>query len=164
MQKEKRYKTIKWEDRLRIEALYNAGHKPKEIANQLGFHHSTIYRELRRGKTKRRNSDWTEREIYSPDMAQEKANANKKKKGCPLKIGNDYKFVRFVEKIIGEEKNSPAVALVIIQKMDLQFDTKICLTTLYNYIKGGVFLNLTMADCPYRSKKKGKESVRFGSV
>ncbi len=157
MQKEKRYKTIKWEDRLRIEALLKAGHKPQEIADLLGFHHSSIYRELKRGKTIKRNYDWTESEIYSPNLAQERANENKKKKGRPLKIGNDYKFVKYVEKTVGDEKNSPAVALVMIQKKHLKFDTNICLTTLYNYIKGGVFLNLTMADCPYRvSRKKGK--------
>ena len=157
MQKEKRYITIKWEDRLRIEALYNAGHKPQEIADLLGFHHSSIYRELKRGKTIKRNYDWTESEIYSPNLAQERADENKKKKGRPLKIGNDYKFVKYVEKTVGDEKNSPAVALVMIQKKDLHFETKICLTTLYNYIKDGVFLNLTMADCPYHvSRKKGK--------
>lgn len=158
MAKEKEYKTIKWEDRLRIETLLNAGHKPQEIANLLGFHHSTIYRELKRGKAKRRNSDWTESEIYSPDLAQARAEENKKKKGRPLKIGRDYKFVRYVEKTVGDDKNSPAVALAEIERKGLQFDTQICLTTLYNYIKGGMFLNLTMADCPYCvPKKKGRK-------
>ncbi|MCM1244581.1 MAG: IS30 family transposase [Roseburia sp.] len=161
MTEEKAYKTIKWEDRLRIETLLRAGHKPQEIADLLGFHHSSIYRELKRGKTIKRNSDWTESEIYSPDLAQAKANENKGRKGRPLKVGCDYKFVKYVEKTVGDEKNSPAVALAEIKRKGLKFDTKICLTTLYNYIKGGVFLNLTMMDCPYRvAKKKGKKKRR----
>lgn len=158
MTKEKKYTIIKWNDRLKIEALFNAGHKPQEIANLLGFHHSTIYRELKRGKAKRRNCDWTESVVYSSDLAQARADENKKKKGRPLKIGCDYKFVRYVEKMVGDEKNSPAVALAEIKRKGLQFDTQICLTTLYNYIKGGIFLNLTMMDCPYRvTKKKGRK-------
>ncbi len=158
MAKEKVYKTIKWENRLRIEALVNAGHTAQEIAKLLGFHHSSIYRELNRGQTIKRNSDWTESKIYSPDLAQAKADENKKRKGRPLKIGRDYRFVKYVEKMVGDEKNSPAVALAEIKRKGLQFDTQICLTTLYNYIKGGIFLNLTMADCPYRvTKKKGRK-------
>lgn len=49
MEKTAKYKTIKWHDRLQIEALYRAGHSPKDIANQLGFHYSSIYREIKRG-------------------------------------------------------------------------------------------------------------------
>jgi len=41
-----------------------------------------------------------------------------------------------------------------IKREGKKFDTDVCLTTLYNYIKGGIFLNLTMAECPYRKKKK----------
>lgn len=143
-----------WEKRIRIEALYNAGHNVKEIAGQIGVHHSTIYRELKRGKTIKRNSDWTENEIYSPDLAHEKAKQNQKNKGRPLKVGTDYSFVRYVEHKIGEERYSPAAALTLIKRENMQFDTKVCLTTLYNYIKKGVFPNLTMKDCPFHKTKK----------
>lgn len=150
----KKYRTIQWIDRLRIETLYNAGHGEQEIAGQLGFHKSSIYREIKRGKTIRRNSDWTETEIYSPDLAQQKADQNKKKKGRKLKIGKDHGFARYVEDKIIKEKHSPAAVLADIEREGKEFETHICLTTLYNYIKGGVFLNVTMAECPYRKKKK----------
>lgn len=150
----KKYRTIQWIDRLRIETLYNAGHGEQEIAGHLGFHESSIYREIKRGRTIRRNSDWTETEIYSPDLAQQKADQNKKKKGRKLKIGKDHDFVRYVEDKIIKEKHSPAAVLADIEREGKEFETHICLTTLYNYIKGGVFLNVTMAECPYRKKKK----------
>lgn len=154
MEKTAKYKTIKWHDRLQIEALYRAGHSPKDIANQLGFHYSSIYREIKRGKTMRRNWDWTEEEIYSPDLAQQKAEQNKRNKGRKLKIGSDYAFADYVEDKIINDRYSPAAVLASIEREHLEFDTKICLTTLYNYIKGGVFLNLTMAECPFKKVKK----------
>lgn len=148
------YKTLTWEKRLQIEALHNAGLQPKEIAVQIGVHISTIYRELSRGKTTQRNSDWTERKIYSPNLAQDRVDKNKKERGRPLKIGNDYAFVEYVETMIIDRHYSPEALLAEIKRKGLEFDTKICLSTLYNYIKSGVFLNLTMADCPYRKDKK----------
>lgn len=150
----KGYKNLTWEKRIRIEALHNAGHSAKEIVAQLGVHHSTIYRELKRGKTTKRNSDWTESEIYSPNLAQDKAKENQKNKGRPLKIGSDYSFVNYVEHKIGEERYSPAATLALIKKEEIKFDTEVCLSTLYNYIRKGVFLNLTMEDCPFHKLKK----------
>ena len=67
----KSYHHLTWEQRLKIEALNSAGIKPTQIAKQLGVHHSTVYRELSRGKTwKRRSSVWKEVKIYSPELAQ----------------------------------------------------------------------------------------------
>ncbi len=160
--KEKKYKQLTWEDRLKIEALYNAGVKVTDIAKQLGYHHSTIYRELSRGKTTKRNYDWTDSVIYSPELAQSKTETNRKERGREMKIGNDYKFLRFVEHKILEDKYSPAATLAYIKVNNINFETEVCLTTLYNYIKKGVFLNITMAECPYRKtkKKRNKNKVQ----
>lgn len=149
----KQYKNLTWEKRLKIEALYTADVPVKDIAKQLGVHNSTIYRELKRGKAVKRNTDWTEKEIYSPDLAQKNAEENQKQKGRHLKIGNDLKYVQFIEDMIIRNKYSPQAVLAHIQRENLEFDTKICLTTLYNYIKKGIFLHITMEDCPYRKQK-----------
>lgn len=157
----KGYKILTREKRLKIEALHMAKHSAREIADILGVHQSTIYRELKRGKTVKRNgSDWSEKTIYSADLAQNRAEINQKEKGRPLKIGNDYAFLQFVEKQIVENKYSPAVTLAEIERQHLKFDTKICLTTLYNYIKKGVFLNITMAECPYHKMKNKQKKYR----
>ena len=52
-------------DRDKIEALYNTGHSVQEIAEILGFHRSSLYREISFGKYNHRNSDWTETVKYS---------------------------------------------------------------------------------------------------
>jgi IS30 family transposase len=153
----KKYDQITRYERMKIEALYEAGFNGRQIAQQLGRHHTTIYRELKRGKTTQRNSDWTEREIYSSDLGQSIYEENKKNCGREMKIGNDHKFVKFVEKKILKENYSPEAVLYYIKENNLVFDTDICLSTLYNYIRGGVFLNLTMVDCPNHKKKKKKK-------
>ncbi len=153
------YKTLTREKRIRIEALYNAGLPVGEIADQVGVHQSTIYRELSRGRTTQRNSDWTERKIYSSDLAQERAEKNQRNKGRRLKIGNDMSFVKYVEEMVIEKHYSPEAILATIRKDGLEFETKICLTTLYNYIKAGIFLNISMENCPYR-KKNGKKQKK----
>lgn len=158
-----KYKHLSWNERLQIEALWKAKHTVQEIATQIGVHQSTIYRELKRGKTvKRRSCDWAEIKVYSPDLAQMRADENKKEKGRPLKVGNDLEFMRFVEKKIIEDRYSPAAVLSLIEKENLKFDTQICLTTLYNYIKKDLFLNVTMGDCPYHKtcKKQKKKRVQ----
>lgn len=156
MEKNKRYKQLNREKRIKIEALHEAGFTPKEIAKQIGVHFTTIYRELKRGKTIQRNSDWTEREIYSSDKGQIIYEENKKNCGRSLKIGNDYEFLNFVEDKIINDRYSPAAVLGYIKENKLTFKTEICLTTLYNYIKGDVFLNVTMENCPER--KTGKKA------
>ena len=42
----RRFKQLTKADRLKIEALVKAGHGKEEIADQIGVHISTIYREL----------------------------------------------------------------------------------------------------------------------
>jgi IS30 family transposase len=42
------------DDRIKIEALLKEKHTPKEIANNIGCHISTIYRELKRGRYEHR--------------------------------------------------------------------------------------------------------------
>ena len=46
----RRFKHLSKSDRIRIETLNNDGKTPKEIAEVVGVHISTIYRELRLGE------------------------------------------------------------------------------------------------------------------
>ena len=48
--KEKEFSQMTYNDRLRLDTLIRAGHKPKEVAVILHKHISTIYRELKRGR------------------------------------------------------------------------------------------------------------------
>ena len=89
MANQKGSRQLKHNDRIRLEALYNAGHKVVEIAEILHVHRSTIYNELKRGQYEHLNSDYTREMRYSADLAQRKYEENLKVRGTQLKIGND---------------------------------------------------------------------------
>lgn len=104
--KRKGTKNVTYTMRLQLEALLKAGLNKKEIAAQLGVCLATVYNEIKRGEyTYKRYSytDWLgERHYkyvtgYSPNIAEEKYRLNMSTHGAPLKLGNDYEFVRYVE-------------------------------------------------------------------
>ena len=146
------FKQLTFNDRLRIEVLLKAKHEPKEIAAILHVHISTVYREIKRGRFEALNSDLTTEERYSPDIAQEKKNANLAAKGADIKIGNEQKFADRIEEIIINDGYSPAAALAKIKEEGYNFT--ICVTTLYSYIDKGVFLNLTNKQLPVKRNEK----------
>lgn len=150
------FKHFTFNDRLRLEVLKKAGHKPKEIAEILHFHVSTIYRELKRGEFEALNSDLTTETRYSPDIAQEYMNGVLTAKGADLKIGNEKEFADRIEDIIINEGHSPAAALAKVKAEGIDFT--VCVTTLYSYIDKGVFLNLTLKDLP--EKRKGEKRTK----
>lgn len=150
-------------DRIKIEALLKEGLSKAKIAKHLGVHRSTIYNELKRGEYEHRNSDWTTEIRYSPDIAQEKAEENLKVRGTQLKIGNDIAYANYIEDKIVNEDYSPAAVLgeLKAQGREGEFNTTVCVATLYSYIDKGVFLKLTNKDLPVKkNKKRGYKKVR----
>lgn len=143
-------------DRYKIEALLAAKHTPREIADQLKIHISTVYREKKRARTVFLNSDLTYEERYNPDLAEQRYRDNLAAKGGGLKIGNDHEFAEYIERKIIDDHLSPAAALASIQLEGRTFKTTICRVTLYSYIEKGVFLNLTVQHLPVKPHKKRK--------
>ena len=152
---------FQWHQRLKIEQMKNDGKSVREIADALHFHISSIYRELERGKWEHTNSDLTTDIRYSPDIAQQKAEQNMTALGPDLKIGNDHKLAEHIEKKIADEGYSPEAVLGEIKEQGLEFDTTICVGTLYNYIHRGLFARLTSEQLPRHGKgKKEYKRVR----
>lgn len=156
--KEMKDKYITENERYQIEVLYRQGYKPKEIAEVIGKCLATIYNELHRGMTTLRNYDYTEYTTYCADVAQRKYEYNCTHKGRDLKLGNDYDFVEYIERKIRDEKYSPYAVLQEIKNSGMEFKTDVCKATLYNYIKQGLFMGLTMDSLPMprKSQNKGK--------
>lgn len=150
----KKFKQMTHADRIKMEALLNAGHSKAEIAKQLHYHRSTIYREYDKGKYIHRNSDYTEEERYSSDLGQKAHDYAQEGKGRSLKIGNDKELADYIEDKIVNEKFSPEAALAAVERSGKEFKTKISVRTLYRYIDSGIFLKLTNKDLPIKSKKK----------
>ncbi len=151
------YRRMTYSDRLKLEALYNSGMPVVKIAEKLGFFYTGIYREIQNGKYQRKNSDWTYSTRYSADRAQQMADFKTAARSKPLKIGNDYAFVRYAEDMILNRRYSPEAVLAEIEKKGLHFDTKISVRTFYRYIDQGVFPNLTRKSLPYKGKRKKQQ-------
>lgn len=140
--------------RLLLEDCMKAKLHKKDIAKKLGVCLATVYNELKRGEYKHLNgSTWLTEKRYSPEIAEEKYRFNMTSKGAPIKLGYDYDFVRYVENRILKDKLSPCAVIGEINRNKL-FQTKISKTTLYRYIANGMFLNLSMKDCPIGERKK----------
>lgn len=154
--KRRRFKHLTWDDRLRIETMLKDGRKIKEIADEIGVHISTIYNEVNRGRYIHTNSDLTEEERYSPDIAHQAYKENLAAKGPELKIGTDHKLANHIEKKIIEENYSPGAVLGEIKEQGLEFETTICETTLYSYIDKGIFGTITNKNLPEKGKRKRK--------
>ncbi len=102
------------------------------------------------------NSDYTTETRYSPDVAQQRAEANYSAMGAPLKIGSDYAFAEYIEMKIIKEKRSPAAVLGEIKAQGVQFNTTICVRTLYSYIDKEIFLHVTNKNLTFKGKRKRK--------
>ena len=120
--------------RIQLDAFIRAGMKPTDIAKELGVHHTTIYRELKRCTYEHLNSDYTTETRYNPEGAQARYEANLRAKGPELKIGNDYELADYLIAKIRDEKYSPEAAIGEAEVKGWPFKTHICASTAYNYI------------------------------
>lgn len=152
----RRFKHLSRSDRLVMDIMLRDKKKKKEIAERIGVHVSTIYREEKRGQYEHLNSDYTTEMRYSPDIAHQKYKENLKAKGPGLKIGNDRKLADYIEDQIAKAGYSPEAVLGNIKQKGLQFETSISKTTLYRYIDMGLFLTVTNKDLPVKCRRKKK--------
>lgn len=151
------FKHFSINDRFQLEAYLNAGKNPAEIAVFLHKHISSIYREIKRGRYKHLNTDYTSEERYSPDIAEKKYRENLAAKGAELKIGSDLELSQYIENKIIKEKYSPAATLGEIKEKGIAFKTTICVSTCYSYIEKGIFLHLTNKDLPVKGKQTKRQ-------
>lgn len=143
-------------DRYKIEALLKAKHTPREIADIIHVHKSTVYREIRRAQTDFMTTDLTIERRYNPDLAHKKYRDNLAAKGGMVKLAKDYAFAEYIERKICDEGMSPAAALASIELEGKSFSTHICRVTLYNWIDKGFFFRLTNKDLPVKGTRKQK--------
>lgn len=166
--KQKGTKNLTFTQRIQLETLLKEGLHKKVIAERLGVCLATIYNELKRGyyqHKKYKYTDWfgdkhyKNVDSYSANIAEERYRLNQTAHGAPIKLGNDYEFVEYVERRVLKDKLSPCAVLGEIKRFKL-FKTNISKTTLYRYIEQGVFLHLKMSDLPlYKRKKKYRKTV-----
>lgn len=74
-----RYKYLTLADRIRLERLYQNGDRPQDIADAIGVHVATVYKELKRGDTG--ELDRNMRQGYSAELAQRRLQESFKCRG-----------------------------------------------------------------------------------
>ncbi len=142
------------QERHQLEAMRRNKIPVREIARQLGFCERTIYYELRRGSYMHTCDFWDEKR-YSAQKGQQTHNYNQTAKGRPLKIGCDHTYATYIEHKIIVDRYSPAAALAAAKRYN--FQTHICVSTLYSYINKRVFLTLTNKHLWDKRRKKQKK-------
>lgn len=156
-------KHLTFEERIKLEALYKMGLTPSCIAAQIGGRSErTIRREVAKGMVELLNSDLTTRIEYSAEVGQLEHDKQGTAKGPALKIGKDHKLVKYLEKAIGQDGESPYAAIQNITNKELQFKTSICFKTVYNYLDCNLFLNISNKDLPVKknAKKRNYKKIR----
>ena len=158
----KNYRHLSWNDRLTIERMLLKKYPKKAIADAIGCSLGTIYNELARAKYIHTNSDLTNEERYSPDLAEQRYRQMLKKKGKKPLIIQDKKLCQYISYMIKEMKYSPeAILLELNNNKGVSLDIKIkSVNTIYDAIKKGYIPGITMEYLPRRGKKiKRKKSV-----
>ncbi len=160
--KTKGSKCLTWQQRLQLEALLKANVPKTEIAKLLNCCLQTVYNEEKRGRYHRLDgSTYIFYDTYSPDKAQRRYEYHLTSKGPDLKIANDYEFINYIEKRVLKDGLSPCAALGELKKLNLPY-THISKTTLYRYIRIGLFPHLSMKHI--NSKKKKYQKTKASKV
>jgi len=91
---------------------------------------------LKRGSYDRLNgTTWELIQTYSPDIAEQRYQANLREKGPGLKIGKDHELAAYIERTIVEQDCSPAAVYGYAMEQGKVFKTHISIPTIYNYIR-----------------------------
>lgn len=151
MKKERKYRRITWTYRLKIEALWNAGHTYRFIAAELGFSASAIHREVSHGLYAHQGAETTKRpEHYSAQLGQDYADCQSTSKGVSIKLGHRYDYAEYVAREI-RAGNSPDV---IVNTLRRQGKWTVSTNTLYRYIDQGYIPGVTNKDLLEKPRRK----------
>lgn len=154
----KKYCRMTWTDRLKIEALYNAGHTYRFISQQVGFSLSSVYSEIQHGLYEHMGAETRKRPIrYSAQIAQDYADYQATSKGVPIKLGNNHAYARYVAQRVCE-----GVSLdVIVNTLKNHGQWTVSTSTLYRYVDRGFIPDVTNKHLPEKLKRKRpKNTVR----
>ena len=140
-------------ERYCIEYALQAGQTPKQIAAALNRSKSCIYAEIKRGTVSFLDSELIPYDKYCADVAQAAHAAACRSRGAGLKIDSDIRLANYLENKIISCGYSPYAAMQAA--VSSGFSVTFSLSTLYNYIRGGVFLKLCKKHL-HKYKKQSK--------
>lgn len=145
-------------ERYQLEALLKQKVSVAKIAKQMDKSRTTIYNEIKRGTVEFLNSQLEKYKAYDAEYAQNDYVRKASNKGRALAIGNNLGFVKYAEKMMLDEKYSPYAVLETARENGM-IKNNISLSTFYNYLRAGLFLNIK-----FKSKVKKPEHKRKVSL
>lgn len=160
----RKFKHLTETERYSLESMLRAGTKVSVIAEVLGKHISTIYREIKKGEYEHIQDKYYKIVVekrYAAELAHSKYKKNLKAKGTGLKIEGDTKQIEYINTMLSTGLYSPQSIMYLMQNKGIVFATKIkSVNTLYKYIKRGIFPNIKMDFSLVKKKKHKKQKVK----
>lgn len=152
-------KPLNLTERKQIERWLKEKVSASEIAHRLGRHKSSIYREIKRGTTKRTNSDLSVSYVYRWDVAQRLYEKNKGGGGRHPKLHAAHPLLASLAQLITKNSLSPYSAMRVLEKDGHQLD--FCEKTLYNHIDKPNF-PINREQLPYgrRYRKRKRDALQ----
>ncbi len=131
----RRFHHLKLDQRGMIAAYHDAGLSTRQIGQKLGCSHSTVSRELNRGRVNQRRSDLTERLVVLPDVGQRVYAENRSHCGTRFKLAKVSDFLDHAERMLHDKKWSPdAIVGEYRTNPETACLPSVCTKTLYSYI------------------------------
>lgn len=142
----KKYNVMGYEEKVKIRKMYNAGISVAKIAEALGRHVATIYREINKGE--------------SAEKSQKNYEEALKNKGAVSKFDRDPRLKKYVEdKLL--EGLSPAEIIKSIKDNKLEFAEKIgSVQTIYNCLRNRTVFRDEVFE-KYKASKKAKDYIKI---
>ena len=141
-------------ERYLIEFMYNKEKRTqREIAKILNKHYNTSYNEIKRGTVRLLDRNLKEYDIYCADVGQRKYIEANARKGSNNKVACDSEYLLFIRDKVKQHYSFYSANELAKQE---GFNTRVCLTTLYNYFNKH-FIKLKKSDMPYNKIKKVKQ-------
>lgn len=138
-------KYITENERYIIETMLKDGKEPKEIAERIGKHFTTVYREIKRGTVILRGSLWEDKPTYCADAGQRIQETRSHNKGINYKL-LDKNFYQRASYYLKEKRYSPYATLMMLKR---EFPDIVCTATLYKYVYKNMIPSVGRTDLPY---------------
>lgn len=151
----RKFKQITYEQRQQIRQMLNSGCSKLAIANALGIHNSSLYRELERGSLSGE---------YDPDYAEGTKQAYLRQKGPQLMLEANPELVGRIAAMILEEHLSPAKIIECFKQEGFEDgEFPLSIITIYSAIDRGLIPNVTRDSLNSNTTSIYDDVLRFPS-
>jgi AbrB family looped-hinge helix DNA binding protein len=128
------FKHMDLEQRLKIKEMLDSGYSVLDIAHNLGFHRSAIYRELEKGSSENG---------YNPHIAQEMYEKKLKNKGRTEIVLSNPDLQKYIADLILTEHFSPEKIVDLLAENSAFPDAPRSCSTIYSAIDKGLIPGVT---------------------